>query len=42
MNHPDRINTTRLPGRKVAPAGWITIYTLAALMFGALAYFAGK
>jgi hypothetical protein len=43
MQHPDRITPDiRRTGRKLAPAGWLTVYTLAALMFGALAYFAGR
>lgn len=44
MNHPDRINTWTFPSRarwRLPAMGWLTIYTLAALMFGALAYFIG-
>lgn len=39
MRHPERVNTqvTRA-GSRFTPAGWLTIYTLAALMTGVLIY----
>ena len=43
MNHPDSLaSRIRRAIKGIAPAGWLTVYTLAALMFGALAYFAGR
>lgn len=43
MNHPERITPQiRRSAHRFTPAGWMTVYTLAALMFGALAYFVGR
>lgn len=42
MNHPDRINTEVRRGRRLAPAGWATVYTLAAFMAGVLIYIASR
>lgn len=43
MNHPERINTLRhRAARRLTASGWITVYTITALMIGALVYFAGR
>lgn len=41
MKHPERVITERHVSTKWSlPAmGWIAVYTLAAILFGALAYF---
>lgn len=44
MNHPERILTQRHVSSRwsLPPMGWLAVYTLAALLFGALAYFSGR
>lgn len=43
MKHPERINPQiHRSAHRFTPAGWTIVYTLAALMFGALAYFVGR
>lgn len=43
MKHLDRINTDRRPGTAFFTRyGWATIFTAAALAFGALAIYAGR
>lgn len=45
MNHPERIVTPdpHISSRwSLPPMGWLAVYTLAALLFGGLAYFATR
>lgn len=43
MNHPERIITEiYAAGKKLTPTGWAAVFTLAAILFSGLAYYAAR